>query len=240
MHDKKARLKVTHLLIVALLAFAISMLGSCGKSSTVAPSSSTTKMEVINASPDIGPVYVIIGALKLSSTPFKYAVAPKYIPVFSGEQSTRIADYNNATLFYFNDTLKNNSNYSLFVVGLAKATSHADTLNYIFTPDTDAIPDIGKGKIRFINASPRSPGLDVYANGTQAFSNILYKGISKYIQVPAGIYSFKINPTGTPGTVLTTLSNINVQDGRLYTVFTQGMVGRTDSAAFTAALITNK
>jgi hypothetical protein len=237
------------LLIVILLAFILPVLVSCGKNSAVAPSTSTTKLLVVNASPDVLPLYIFIGNLQLGTSvnnatnnlsTFKYPTPSTYYSVYSGPQTTRIANYKNATLFSFNDTLQTNVNYSLYFVGLATSTAPADAPDYIFTADTSAIPTLGSGKVRFINTSARTTGLDVYANGTLAFNNVLFKGVSKYIQLPAGIYSFKINPTGTPASVLTTLPNITVQDGRLYTLFTYGLVGRTDSAAFTAAVITNK
>lgn len=67
-----------------------------------------------------------------------------------------------------------------------------------------------------------------------------YKKVSGYVEVPAGIYDFKITATGAPASVLTDLSRITVQDGKLYTLFTKGLVGRTDTAALSLNVITNK
>jgi hypothetical protein len=76
-------------------------------------------------------------------------------------------------------------------------------------------------------------------NGTKVFNSIAYKGVSTYQQVPAGIYDFKIFATGTTS-VLVDVPLITIQDGRLYTLFTHGLTGRTDTAAIGAAVITNK
>lgn len=238
-HKKANNLVVNSLLAIVVSVLAISMLPSCSKTAAVAASSSTTKLCVVDASPDLLPMQVYIGSLQLGSKFFNYPTITNYYPVLSGEQVIQVRNHYLSSVFYVDSTLKDNRNYTLFVTGLATATTHADTLTYILTTDYSTTPTLGYGKIRFVNASPRTGGLDVYANGTQAFSNITYKKVSSYIEVPAGIYAFKINATATPASVLTTLSSITVQDGRLYTLYTRGLVGRTDSAAFTAAIVSN-
>ncbi|WP_448702920.1 DUF4397 domain-containing protein [Mucilaginibacter sp. AW1-3] len=241
MINKKANnLVVNSLLVIVVSILGLSMLPSCNKNGAVAPTASTTKLCIADASPDLLPMQVYIGGLQLGNKFFNYPTVTNYYSVYSGEQVMQVRNHKLVTVFYVDSTLKDNRSYTLFVTGLATATTHADTITYILTTDYSTVPTLGYGKIRFVNASPRTAGLDVYANGTQAFSNITYKQVSSYIQVPAGVYAFKINATATPTNTLTTLSNVTVQDGRLYTVFTRGLVGRTDSAAFTAAVISNQ
>lgn len=241
-HKKTDNLVVNSLLIIIGMLLSVSLLPSCGKTGAVATSTSTTKLCIVDASPDLLPMQIYIGNLQLGTLGkyFNYPTITNYYPVYSGEQIIQVRNHNQASVFYVDSVLNVNRSYSLFVTGLASATTSADALTYILTTDYSTIPALGYGKIRFVNASPRTAGLDVSANGTQAFSNITYKGVSAYIQVPAGIYAFKINATATPTSTLTTLNNVTVQDGRLYTLYTRGLVGRTDSAAFTAAVITNQ
>jgi hypothetical protein len=243
MTQRKAdNLVINSLLIIIGMLLSVSLLPSCGKTAAVAASSSTTKLCIVDASTDLLPMQIYIGNLQLGTVGkfFNYPIITSYYPIYSGEQLIQVRDHNQASVLYADSILRDNRNYTFFVTGLASATAPADALTYIMTTDYSTIPTIGYGKIRFVNASPRTAGLDVSANGTPAFSNIIYKGVSPYIQVPAGIYAFKINATATPASALTTLSNITVQDGRLYTLYTRGLVGRTDSAAFTAAVITNQ
>ncbi len=218
------------------------LLSSCGKSTAVAPSTSTTKLRVVDASVDLLPMQVYLGSLQLGTKYFNYPTVTNYYSVYNGLQNFQVRDHTGGTIFFYSDTLQDNRNYSLFVIGLKSATVKADSLSYIFTNDYSTLASPGFGKVRFVNASPRTTGLDIYANGTQAFSNKAYKSVSDYIQLPAGIYSFKVTPYNTPATALTTLPNITVQDGRLYTLYTRGLIGRTatDTAAFTAAMITNQ
>jgi hypothetical protein len=89
-------------------------------------------------------------------------------------------------------------------------------------------------------ASPSATGgVDVFANGTKLFSGVAYQKISAYIEVPVGNYDMLIQPTGS-STVIKELTPVTIQDGRLYTLYTYGSTARADSAAFNAAVITNK
>lgn len=51
--------------------------------------------------------------------------------------------------------------------------------------------------IRFLNASPNSPAVDVYLNDRRIFKNLTYKSFSDYISVPPGLYNIKVFPSGS-------------------------------------------
>jgi hypothetical protein len=142
-------------------------------------------------------------------------------------------------IFSLNNALKANTRYTLFIVGSDSTKSNRDK---VFLTDTSAAPSKGRGKVRFINCSPSSPSFDVVANSylDPGFTNIAYKKVSKYIEMPAGNYNFQIYQTGTSSSVLGTLQNVTVQDGRLYTLYSYGVVGHTDSLAFGLGSIVNK
>jgi hypothetical protein len=107
--------------------------------------------------------------------------------------------------------------------------------------DTATIPPLGRGLVRFVHCSPTSAPLDLRANGTLAtqWTKIPFDSVSKYVQLPVGNYNFTINLNTSPDNVQFQLSNVTIQDGRAYTIYTQGIVGRTDSVAFGAAILTN-
>ncbi|MFT8313632.1 MAG: DUF4397 domain-containing protein [Clostridium sp.] len=50
--------------------------------------------------------------------------------------------------------------------------------------------------IRFFNASPNSPALDIYVNNTLLVQNLPYKEFSLYFPATTGNYNIKIFPTG--------------------------------------------
>src|SRR5476651_2296459 len=121
-------------LIVAMLV-AVSALQSCGKTAVVAATASTTKLCIVDASPDVLPVYIYLGNLQLGTKTFTFPTVSNYYSIFSGEQTFQVRNHNQSTFIAIDSTLLNNRNYTLFITGLATATTHADTLSYIFTTD---------------------------------------------------------------------------------------------------------
>jgi hypothetical protein len=140
-----------------------------------------------------------------------------------------------SNLLSLDSTLKANLKYTLMIMGISK-----DSLSYIFTADTSSTPKLGRGKVRFVNASPRTTtGLSVTANDTTLFSAIAYTKYSDFKELVAGTYDFKIFAPGTT-TVLKDIPNVTIQDGRIYTLYSYGVANRTDSLAFGSGFITNK
>jgi hypothetical protein len=141
-----------------------------------------------------------------------------------------------SNILSLDSTLKANLKYTLIIMGVNKT----DSLYYSFTADTSSTPKLGRGKVRFVNASPRTTtGLSVTANDTTLFSAIAFTKYSAFKELVAGTYDFKIFAPGTT-TVLKDIPNVTIQDGRLYTLYSYGVANRTDSLAFGSGFITNK
>ncbi len=217
----------------------VSAIISCGKANTAIPVGANIQFQVVNLSPDLRPINLWVGFIK-RNVAYSYPTPSGYFSMASVDTPLQIrsalATVSSANLVSIDTILRANTKYTLFVTGLRADT----TITGIFTIDTSATSTPGRGKIRFINASPKSPGLDVMANGTTAFTNRAYKTVSKFIEIAPGSYDFKITPNGSPTNVLYTINRVSVQDGKLYTIYSHGMVGRTDTAAFGAGVIANK
>jgi hypothetical protein len=223
------------LMMIVALGLVSAMLASCGKESNASPTGLNTQLNVINLGPDLYPVDLYIANRKQNSRTYKYGIPSGYVYLQSLEIPLQIRNYLNTTIFEKDTALATNCKYTIFLTGLLSD----NTRRNIFVADTDAIPTVGRAKVRFINASARTVNLDVYANSTLAYKNAGFVSVSKYVEMPAGVYDFKVYATGTT-TVYAALPNTTVQDGRLYTLYTRGVVGRTDTAAFAASMITNR
>jgi hypothetical protein len=242
MSAKRSNILVS-LVLFAAGAWILSVITSCGKGNNASPTGLNIQYDILNLSPDLGAVDLFIKFNQVNNTasPDRYGVNQGYFYVPYIDTPFQFRPYvlngtSGTTIFQRNEVLKPGLKYSLFIIGAVRD----NTLSQIFTTDTSAIPTIGHGKLRFVNASPTAAGgLDVYANGTQAFNKITYPSSSKYIELPAGNYDLTITNTGTMG-ILKELPIITIQDGRLYTLYTYGYTTRIDSAAFNAAMITNK
>lgn len=230
-----------YLFILNLAVLVLPFITSCSKSDTTAvPTTTDIQLQVLNLSPDSYPVGLFINNLRVNAY-YRYNVTPTYFYLTNTNyplqiRTTRFAD---SIQVYSNDTVAfaPNTRYSLFFMGL-----YSDrTLQSVVTvDDAEPLPEIGKGgKIRFLNASPRSAGLDVFANDLIAMKNTAFAKVSGYVTLPAGNYNFKVFNTGTTANSITTLEKVTIQDGRLYTLYARGMVGRTDSAAFSLGVLAN-
>ncbi|HEY5328148.1 MAG TPA: DUF4397 domain-containing protein [Mucilaginibacter sp.] len=236
---KNSNILISLSLFIAGVLF-MQMISSCGKQTGASPTGLNIEYRVLNLSPDMGPVNMFISFNQVNAigNPFVfradrgYFYLPAIVTPFQFRQATVAATP--VLSLNRNDILQSGAKYTLFITG------PYNSLTPIFTVDTDFAPAVGRGKLRFVNASPSATGgLDVYANGTLAFTGTTYKNISKYIELPIGNYDLKINATGS-ATVLNDLPGVTIQDGRLYTLYASGYTSRADSAAFNAAVIINQ
>ncbi len=237
----KHQYKIFNWLSLFLVGMLITpFISSCGKQNGASPKGLNIQYNVINLSPDMGPVNLFINFIQVNAAgnPFVFGVDGGYfyLPSVAVPFQFRLANTAATPVLALNrtDDLKSGAKYTLFITG------SYSSLTPIFTVDTDFAPTTGRGKLRFVNASPSAiGGLDVYANDTLAFSQVAYKSQTKYVELPVGNYDLKITTTGSTN-VLNDQPSVLIQDGRLYTLYTYGYTSRADSAAFNAAIITNR
>jgi len=228
----------------------IAILSSCGKQNVTAVPGLNIQYEVLNLSPDLGPISLFVDFKQVSgrASPYIFSVNQGYfyvpdVPSAAAPYQFRPFVLNgtvSTSLFTRSDTMKSGLKYSLFISGSYNGGTANNTLIQTFTVDTANTPAPGRGKIRFVDVSPTATaGLDVYANGTRAFSNIPYKKVTPYMEIPIGNYDMQITATGQ-ATILKDMPAITIRDGRLYTLYAYGYTSRVDSAAFNANIILNK
>ncbi|TFF34945.1 DUF4397 domain-containing protein [Mucilaginibacter psychrotolerans] len=218
----------------------VSQLVSCGKDNTTSLGTDNGYLNIVNLSPNINPVNLYAEYIKQGTTQYRYPNASGYFLMNINDTPLQVRPALSTTSSQINlislpGSLKKNVRYTWFLTGLRSDSS----LTYIFTVDSGATPAIGRSKVRLVNASPGSLGINVTANDSELFSKIAYKGVSDYREVTSGSYNFKISATNAPGVILTTLKNTTVLDGKLYTIYAYGLPNRTDTAAFSAGIILN-
>lgn len=231
-----------------------SFISSCGKGGTSGATALNIKYQVVNLSPDLGPISLYIDFRQYNNLNFYYRTASGYFALSSIDtpfqvrsSPIQISSQVVASEIFppnLDYVLHPNFRYTLFITG-RRADS---TLKFVFLTDTTLnLPPLGYGKVRFLNASPLSGNFDVYANGATApgFKNLQINKVSPYVQMPAGNYTFQIYPAGTNVSSATagsigSYSNLTVQDGRIYTIYSYGVSGRTDSLAFGTGAIANQ
>ncbi|MDN5289273.1 MAG: hypothetical protein JWR38_5547 [Mucilaginibacter sp.] len=136
--------------------------------------------------------------------------------------------------------------HTVFAVKNTKAT--ADSL-ILFYDDLTA-PAAGKAKIRFVHLAPGNPNVDFGISGqTALFTNTAYGraggsilsgtgfntwSIGPFVAVDAGTVNFSVTNTANHSAVSilnNQLSNINLQAGKIYTIYINGTPGSTNIGA---------
>ncbi|MEN0056817.1 MAG: DUF4397 domain-containing protein [Mucilaginibacter sp.] len=237
----KGGLLVSLFLVGTLL---LPFISSCGKGANANASGLNTQLQIVYLSPDAQPTNLYLNTIKESATQYTYPNNSGYFFLSSllPPVELRTATVNALTVLRIDSALKPNSKYTLFVTGYRFGTDTTmDIKHSILSLDTATLPAIGRAKVRFANTSPSSPNLDLRANDTtnKVLMDVHFNKITPYVQLPVGNYNFTISNHATPTKVEFTLPNIPLQDGRAYTIYTQGIVGRTDSVAFGANVLTN-
>ncbi|GAB2984259.1 hypothetical protein GCM10027049_22440 [Mucilaginibacter puniceus] len=237
----KSNAPLSLLFIAMVITLVIPFIASCGKTETTVTPTTNTQLQVLNLSTDLLPVNLYVNLQKRNAQ-YRYPTPSGYFslgPLDTLFQIRRVVIGNNNSSvneISIDTTLKSNVKYTLFITGF-KATN---SISHIFISDTSAAPSSGRGKVRFVNATADSSIFNITANGTPIFTNQKYKHVSKFIEMPAGMYNFKIYNQTSTTTILSELPNVTVLDGKLYTLYCRGIVGRTDTAAFGMGVLNNR
>ena len=239
--NNKSNTPLSVLFIGIVIALVMPFMVSCGKNETVAVPTTNTQLQVLNLSTDLLPVNLYIN-LRNRGVQYRYPTPSGYFSLAAFDTLFQIrkivAGNNNSSVneISIDTTLKSNVKYTLFITGFKTN----NTISHIFISDTSAAPTSGRGKIRFVNGTAGNNIFNVTANGTAVFANQKYQNVSKFVEMPAGMYNFKIYDQSSATTILSELPNITVLDGKLYTLYCRGIVGRTDTAAFGMGLLNNR
>lgn len=217
------------------------LIQSCSKTGVNASSGQNARLQIVNLSPDIQPFNLYAFFIKQGTGAYYYSNASGYFLVNTIDTPLQIRTsittngVNPTNLLTLPGSLKPGVPYTWFVTGIRKDSS----LTTILTVDTGSTPPNGRGKIRFVNASPTPANMNLTLNDTTAFKNIAYKTVTNYTEVTAGSYNINVSATSTPKIVLAPISKYNVSDGKLYTVYFYGLTSSTDSAKYNANVLLN-
>ncbi|HEY4322344.1 MAG TPA: DUF4397 domain-containing protein [Mucilaginibacter sp.] len=222
MKTYKKNLKYVPVLIcmAGLLAF----LSSCQKHQldyvTTAP---VTGVTFIQASSDEPPLDLFIGGGKVNKSFIHYGETINNFTISPGKNSVTFSS-NVTGLTVLSDTINfvENAVYSMFLAN--KATQP----EILLLTDTIGKPTSGNANIRFVNLSPDAPAVDlVVKGGAVLVSNKSFKGHSSFAPIPGNvIYTIEVHQAGT-STVLASLSNINLNNGFVYTFWFYGLATAT-------------
>lgn len=182
---------------------------------------------IVNASPGFGPATIQIDANPFGTAAVAYSGNTGYLPLLQGRHLLQ-AVVGGTPVFDVNFTSAGLQNQTLFIY------DRPTSLQVFAVVDNIASPGSGKAGLRFFHLSPGSPLVDVGTLSGATFTPLFtarsfetastaFTG-SGFTTLNSGTYSVQVRVTGA-GTELLTVNNIQLQEGKNYTVFLKGISG---------------
>jgi len=222
---------VAGLFAVCLLSLTLS---SCLKEHNTAPATPVALLSVIQDSPGQPPLDFTLDGSRVNASQIIYGSGLDYFRAYAGKRTAAFTvSGSGTTIFSDTLTLKQNFAYTLCLVNKPASPG--------FLVLTDAItqPASGSANLRFVNLSPDAPAVDLAVkDGSVLVANKGFKGFSDFASITGKNYTFEIRQAGT-NTVLTSLTNVTINSGYVYTIYLRGLAAATDATKLTADLITN-
>ena len=88
---------------------------------------------------------------------------------------------------------------------------------------TSALADAHEARVRVVHASPDAPAVDVWVDGSVAFSNAPFKGITDYATLAPATYNVQVTPTGATEPVVID-ADLTLEASTDYTVVAVGLL----------------
>lgn len=193
-------------------------------------------LSVVNASPSKESLEVYVDNTKVSGADFTFGSKIDYLTAYSGRRIMTVRQKGaDKTLITEPFILEPQYGYSLFIV------DRFPDVKLMLLPDNLTKPPKGKASVRFANLSPDSDPLTLSVEGNPALiTNIAFKNYSNAIFIDYGnSITFQIREHSTANLVAS-LPDIKVEEGKIYTIYLNGLKSATDQTKLGAAIYTHK
>ena len=210
-------------LVTALLGGAV-FFNSC-KNDIDNTSPGIAALSVVNAYPTASTLDFYIGSQRVNNTGLAFGGKLNYFTAYEGTHTAKVTLTNSTTTLASKTiNLKGGFYHSLYLVGNA-----TDSLDYLLLDDQPSQLATGKAGVRFVNLSPNSTNLSLELTGdTTGFKNKAFKGFTTFKPVTAAKSTFVLRNAANG--VVATRDTVNLQNGRVYTIYAKGLsTGGTDA-----------
>lgn len=231
-------MKKIKLAFLGLAAVTMTLM-SC-EEETTAPD--TAKVNVVHASPNAPGVDLLVDGTKVNSSALEFPNNTGYLAVNAGTRNFKVnVTGTSTTVIDVSPSLTKNTSYTVFAIDSVSKISPLLLVDDLTTPAS------GKAHVRFVHLSPNAPAVDISVAGqaagvglflNRAFNKTITSAQQAFTAVDAGTYDLEVRVAGTTTTALS-LSDINLQAGKIYTIFAKGFLGGSGTQALGAGIIVN-
>ncbi|WP_345954939.1 DUF4397 domain-containing protein [Mucilaginibacter sp. PAMB04168] len=210
----------------------LSLLSSCKKDDPYDfKDTITADVNLINASPDATAARLYVDDVLRTPNGVNYGDASGYNKSFLGDQDVEIRSVSGeAVLASTHGQFDAYASYTYFLVG------QNSSLGLVIVTDDLAAPSAGKAKIRFVNAAPNASNATLNNGSTVLVGPQNFRGIAPSTEVAAGSYTLTV----ASGLVRSATTTVNLESGKIYTVYAKGLIGTAGASAFGVGVFVNK
>jgi len=223
------------ILALTLSLLTLSFIGCNDEETPVSPTPlpSNSLVKVVHASPDAPGVDLLVDNT-VAGTNLIFPNNTGYLTVPSGTRNVKVnVTGTSTTVIEANIDFMEDKNYSVFAV------NSVANIEAVLIEDDLTTPAQGKAHVRFIHLSPDAPAVDVtLMDGTVVFGNNSFKDFTAFTPLDAGSYDLEVRVAGTT-TVALDLPVINLEAGKIYTVFAKGFLSGNGQQQLGAEIIVN-
>lgn len=216
-------------LLSLVCAGGLTLLNSCLKQNNT-PQQQQARISVLQASPAAPGMDLYFNGSKMNTSQVINYASGGSLAQNAGNYSISFTNTNTGdTIVNHMDSISAGGLYSLIVYDTGSRR------DFMFFPDQFAqTQDNSDAFIRFLQLSPDSSYTDLYMGTEKEYTrrgfadNLQDASLAAFKPVAQGSYTFTAINT-TTGDTLGSLQNVNLYGGSAYTLFLQGIAGRTDS-----------
>lgn len=219
--------------IMFALVLAIGLL-SCKKDDT--PLRDLSGLSIVNAAPSTEKFDLFVDNTKVTTSDFTFGSKIDYLTAYSGTRRFTVTNKGSEVALKTETyVLEPQYGYTLFLL------DRVEKLKFMLLPDNLTKPPKGKGSVRFANLSPDSDPLTLSIEGNPALiTNISFQNYSNAIFIDAGDnVTFQVRDH-INGNLIVSLSNIKIEEEKIYTIYVSGLKSATDATKLGAAIYTHK
>ena len=192
---------------------------SDGAGQQVVANNLLARLKVVNGAFQTGNVNQLLnGTAKVSDLAYSTASLYQIIAAGAGTVTFEASAAPGATIASLANTFLAATDQTVFVTGFAGSTIA------VALKDNNLPPATGAATIRYVNTSPNSGPLDVFANDVLQAAAVGTNAASAYLNLLPGIYTVTFKDSAT-GTTVLTLPSLGFNAGQTYSVYVLGPAG---------------
>lgn len=200
-------------------------IGDLGSNSNTTSSSDTMSyIKILHASPNAPAVDIYVNDNKVIEN-LAFSQATDYLPIDPGSYNVKVyaAGTTDNPVIDVDIEVPEKTRITVAAVGNLPDIE-------LLPISENIVPKVSTGThIRVAHLSPNAPAVDItLPNGDVIFENVEFGEVTDYINIPRGVYTLQIRPTGSSEVVMT-IPNVEFMPNFYYTIYVLGQLQGTPS-----------